>query len=98
MNLVATSNFRNTSPEVIDVTDPLHPNHIHKGARIQIGGDKLIDQLTAGQKRLVAELNAAGRIVDADKQKDDVKRIDAEVIAEKKQADAEKAAILKAIK
>ena len=95
MNLVATSDFRNPDPETIDLgADAKHKLHVHKGARFAIGGDLPIEKLSASQKKLVAELNAAGRIVD-EGQKEAVKAIDAEVAADAKKAAAEVAATAK---
>ena len=91
MNLVATSDFRNTNPDLIEVDGALHANHIHKGARLTIGGEAKIDKLTAAQKRVVAALNAAGRVVDEDEQPAKVKEIDAEIAADKASAERQKA-------
>ena len=83
MKLVATSDFRNPNVEKIDVGgDKIHDLHIHKGARFDIGGDLPFEKLSAADKKLVVELNAAGRIV-AEDQTEKVRQIDAEVKAEK---------------
>ena len=62
----------------------MNEKHVHKGARFTIGGDTPFEKLSAADKRLVGELNNAGRIVDADSQKDLVARIDKEVSDAKK--------------
>jgi hypothetical protein len=81
---VAASDFRNPDVEKIDVgADKIHDLHVHKGARFEIGGGLPFEKMTAADKRLVSELNAAGRIV-YDEQKELVARIDAEVEADKK--------------
>lgn len=83
MNLIATSDFRNPDLQLIEADSELiNPLHIHKGARFSIGESKPFDKLNAAQKRLIVELNAAGRIVE-DTQKELVARIDAEVKQEK---------------
>lgn len=88
MKLVATSDFRNTHTDKIDVgDDKIADSHVHKGARFSIGGDVPLEKLSGADKRLVAELNAAGRIVYAD-QTEKVKAIDAEVAAETKKVKA----------
>ena len=79
MKLVAASNFRNTVPAKIEIEGALHPLHVHKGARFTIGGDMPFEKLTASDRQLVAGLNIAGRIVDADSQPDKVRQIDREV-------------------
>lgn len=85
MKLVCASEFRNIAPDKIQVEDALHDLHVHKGARFDIGGAAPFDKLTAGDKKLVVELNAAGRIVSED-QTEAVKKIDAEVAQAKKAA------------
>lgn len=87
MKLVATSDFRNPDPETIDIgNDRVHDFHISKGARFQIGQpDQPFEKLTGPQKKLVVELNAAGRIVE-ESQKDKVAQIDKEVADEKRKA------------
>lgn len=93
MKLVAASDFRNTAN--LEIEDALHPAHVHKGARFTIGAELPVEKLNAGDKRLLAELNAAGRVVEASNTKA-VEQIDAEVKTEearlKKLAKAEKAA------
>lgn len=92
MKLIATSDFRNPDPEGIDVgNDKVHDLHIHKGARFAIGGDKPFEQLSARDKRIVTELNAAGRIVEVS-QKESVALIDSEVAADNKKEQKEKLA------
>ena len=86
MKLVCASDFRNIAPDKIQIEDALHELHVHKGARFEIGGAAPFDKLQASDKRLVVELNSAGRIVSED-QTEAVKKIDAEV------AQAEKAAL-----
>jgi len=92
MKLVAASDFRNTSPDRIEIDNHLHVQHVHKGARFTIGGDAPFDKLPAQDKKLVVELNSAGRIVE-ESQKEAVAKIDEEVkladtIAKKKAAAA----------
>jgi len=83
MKLVATSDFRNPDVNAIDVgSDKIADLHVHKGARFDIGGDLPFEKLNASQKKLVVELNAAGRIVE-ESQKEKVAAIDKEVAAEK---------------
>ena len=102
MNLVAATDFRNPRPvsqggsQGIEIENALHELHIHKGARFNIGGDLPLDKMSAADKRLVAELNAAGRIVDEDHQPELVKQIDEEVdraesLEAKKLAESKKA-------
>ncbi len=81
MKLVATSDFRNQAPDKISVAGALHPQHIHKGARFSIGDEKPLEKLTPEEKRLVVELNCAGRIVEPS-QVELVAKIDAEVATE----------------
>ena len=93
MKLVCASDFRNTTPDRIEIDDAVNAKHVHKGARFTIGGDAPLEKLSAADKRLVGELNNAGRIVD-ESQKDLVARIDEEVkqaatIEKKKLAAAE---------
>jgi hypothetical protein len=88
--LVATSNFRNTAPDKINVADKVNDLHVHKGARFSIGGDLPLEKLTADEKKLAVELNCAGRIVEVS-QVELVAKIDeevkmAEAIAKKKLA------------
>ena len=101
MKLIATSDFRNPDPENIDHANRIHELHIHKGARFQIGGDLPFEKLPASQKRLVTELNVAGRIIGED-QTEKAKAIDAEVAAEeaatKRRAEVEKPAAKKPAK
>lgn len=85
MKLVATSDFRNTDPDNIKVEDELHEKHVHKGARLTIGDELPLDKLSAAQKRIVAHLNAGGRVVE-ESQKEAVAEIDKEVAAEAKAA------------
>jgi hypothetical protein len=82
MKLVATSDFRNNNPDRIKLDDAQHDLHVHKGARLSIGDELPFEKLPAADKKLVVELNAAGRIV-AEDQTEKVKQIDAEVKAEK---------------
>ena len=92
MKLVATSDFRNPDVEAIDVgADKIADLHIHKGARFAIGNDLPFEKLNASQKKLVVELNAAGRIIE-ESQKEKVAAIDKEVAAEKAKATETKAA------
>lgn len=82
MKLVATSDFRNPNVEKIDVgANKIHDLHIHKGARFSIGGDLPFEKLSAADKKLVVELNVAGRIVE-ESQKEKAKQIDDEVKAD----------------
>lgn len=91
MKLVATSDFRNPDVETIDVgADKVHDLHISKGDRFEIGGELPFEKLSAEKKKLIVELNAAGRIVEAS-QTEKVKAIDAEVAAEKKKAASKEA-------
>ena len=90
MKLVCASDFRNIAPDKIIIEDALHELHVHKGARFEIGGETPFDKLQASDKRLVVELNSAGRIVSED-QTDAVKKIDAEVAQAKKAAEARQA-------
>ena len=83
MNLVATSNFRNNVQDTLMVEDALHETFVHKGARLSLGGNLPFEKLSAADKRIIAELNRAGRIVDVS-QTEQVKAIDAEVAAERK--------------
>ena len=78
MKLVATSDFKNTHPDKIEVDNALHPAHVHKGARFSIGGDLPIEKLAASDKMLVGQLNNSGRIV-YETQTEAVKKIDEEV-------------------
>jgi hypothetical protein len=81
MKFVSTSAFLNTAPEKIIVAGALHPRHVHKGARLSIGGDLPLEKLAPTEQRLVAELNIAGRIVE-ESQVETVAKIDAEVKAD----------------
>ena len=80
MKLVATSDFRNPAPDKISVAGALHPLHVHKGARFSIGGDVPFEKLVSDEKKLVVELNNAGRIVEPS-QIELVAKIDAEIAA-----------------
>lgn len=91
MKLVATSDFQNPRPATIDHADREHDLFIHKGARFSIGEDAPFEKLAPEDKKLVALLNSAGRIV-AEEDKDKVALIDKEVTAEKKKAAAAKPA------
>lgn len=87
MKLVAASDFRNPDVESIDVgADKIADLHIHKGARFEIGGELPFEKLNASQKKLVVELNAAGRIVE-ESQKEKVAAIDKEIAADKAKAE-----------
>ena len=95
MKLVATSSFRNTAPAKIIVADQIAPLHVHKGARLEIGGDAPFEKLTPDDKKLVTELNIAGRIVEAERT-EIVAKIDAEVVAAARSEELISAANLKA--
>lgn len=84
MKLIATSDFRNPQPGKITVAGAIHPQHIHKGARFQIGGDAPMDKLNPEDLRLVTLLNGAGRIVEPS-QLEQVAKVDAEIAAAKLQ-------------
>ena len=83
MKLIATSGFRNTAPEKIKVADKINDLHVHKGARFDIGGETPFEKLAPDEKRLVVELNIAGRIIEPS-QVELVAKIDAEVAAERR--------------
>lgn len=87
MHLVATSDFR--SSPLIKCEGALHPLHIDKGARFSIGDDKPLEKLSPAEQRFVAELNCAGRIVEAS-QVELVAKIDAEATAERAAASRRK--------
>ena len=89
MKLIATSDFRNPDPLILEAEDSLlHESHIHKGCRFSIGGNLPFEKLSASQKKLIVELNVAGRIIE-ESQKELAARIDAEVeLEEKKNAPA----------
>ena len=89
MNLVATSSFRNHAPDKIKVEGAIHPLHIHKGARFSVGGNAPLEKLNADEKRIVVELNIAGRIVE-ESQAALVAKIDAEVEQERISAERKK--------
>ena len=75
---MATSDFRNTNK--IKIEGALHPLHIHKGATFEL------DENDGPTAQLNGSLNAAGRIIDPDKQKDEAAKILAEVELEAKSA------------
>lgn len=81
MKLVAVSAFRNTNPGRIKVEGALHANHVHKGARLSIGGDLPLEKLSQEDRDLVVLLNIANRIVEPS-QTEAVAAIDAEAKAE----------------
>ena len=70
MNLVATSDFRNQWTDKIEIEDTPHELHIPKGSRFSIGGGLPFEKLSQVEKQIVTLLNSAGRILDADTQKD----------------------------
>ena len=87
MKLIATSDFRNTHK--FNIPGAADPMHVHKGAIFEV------DETDPAKAQVLAQLNGAGRIVDVDNQPAAVKKIQAEVEAEKKKAakiaaDAEK--------
>jgi len=75
MKVIATSNFRNTSPSLIKLTKPVHDDHVHKGAEFEI------DEKTGDGKQLLAQLNASGRLIRAD-DKESVERLNREIATE----------------
>ncbi len=85
MKLIALRDFRNPNPKLIKPTDAIHEDHIHKGARFEI------DENAKGNDELIAQLNAANAIGDADDEKT-CRAIDKEVALEKKKAAADAAA------
>lgn len=76
---MATSDFRNTNK--IKIEGALHPLHIHKGATFDL------DENDGATAQLIGALNAAGRIIDTDKQPEVAKTILAEVASEAKAAE-----------
>lgn len=84
MRLIASRPFRNTS-EIEVEKHAGHPMHIPKGAFINIGKGKTLQELKPAEKELVTLLNGAGCISDAEDEKS-VKAILAEVAEETKSA------------
>lgn len=96
---VVVSHFRLTGSDRALVTGPSnsHPDQIDKGTRISIGREGAsLDQLLKGNSvdkealRLIALLNSAGRLLDADLQKAEIQQIDTEVKHEKARAERNK--------
>ena len=79
LKVIATRNFRNTHPKSIVIEDPLHPDHVHKGAEFSLD--------SRADSDLIGLLNASGSIIDSEDEAS-VKRLQAEIAAEEK---AEKA-------
>lgn len=75
---MATSDFRNTHK--IKIEGATHALHIHKGATFEL------DENDPNGPQLIGSLNAAGRIIDPEKQPEIAKNILAEVEAEAKAA------------
>ena len=67
----------------IKLDKELHPNAIHKGAIFSIGDDKAFDSLPRDEKEIVALLVDSHCVGDAN-DTELVKRINAEVLAEKR--------------
>lgn len=83
MKFKATSDFRNTHK--FKVKDAAHPLQISKGDVFE--ADETDPQIAS----VLQQLNAAGRIIDVDNQKDAGLKIDAEVAAAKAKEASSKA-------
>jgi hypothetical protein len=75
MKLMATSDFRNTHK--LKIPGALHPLHVHKGAIFEV------DETDEKTSTYIRALNAAGRIIDPDKQPEAVEKILEEIEQEK---------------
>lgn len=70
MKFIAIRDFRNHDPKNIKVEGPvLHPNHIHKGAFIEISTAKELNDMSNAERETVAKLGAACCIADASNEK-----------------------------
>lgn len=84
MKFIVKSDFRKTPGiEVESGADPENPAHIPMGAIITIGKEGEIENLSGQEVKLVAQLNAANRIADANDPKA-VKWVNDQVAAERK--------------
>ena len=98
MRFIVQSAFRNSNElEVLNQdgtkADAVNEKHVHKGAFISIGVDRdgrdlPLEKMAEKDRRLIAELNLARRIVEASNT-EAVKVILAEVAAEKREAEAQ---------
>lgn len=92
MRLIAKRDFRNVG-NAIEIENPIHPDHIHKGATFVVGqsDDTPYEKLSRQDKEFVALLNAADCLADgADPAI--VAKVNAELARDKrKAAEAEKA-------
>jgi hypothetical protein len=50
----------------LEIEDPTHPDRVHKGAVVAIGGDRQFEELNEFQQRLVVGLRYLGYICDFD--------------------------------
>ncbi len=87
MKLIAIRDFSNNVPDKLDIKDALHDRHVHKGAIFTVGDELPFDKLTKPDQALVALLNYSKCVGDATN-KDVVARVQAEIAAEKKAAEA----------
>jgi len=82
MKLIAKRDFRNVG-RAIEISNPIHPDHIHKGAQFQIGKGDSYKSLTKAEQLFVAQLNAADCVGDGSDEKI-VAAVKAECVADKK--------------
>lgn len=89
MKFIAARDFANNNEDLrIEVKDAIHPRHVHKGARFDIGRGERVSDLKGSEKEFIVQLVSAGCIVQVDNDNPAslarVREIEAEVIADKK--------------
>lgn len=87
MKLIALKDFRNVPALSLEIKDALHPLHVHKGATFELGKGDTLKDCSKPDQELLAHLNLAGCIGDANDEAV-VKAVKAEVAADKKREEA----------
>ena len=97
MKLVAIKDFANVKPlgMIIDSKSDgfVHANHVHTGYRFAVGKSDIFEDLTVPEQEIVAQLvRSKSAIIENDKNKELIAKVDAGVKAQKKLDEAAKPA------
>jgi ABC-type branched-subunit amino acid transport system ATPase component len=89
MKLVAIKDFANVKPLGLTIPETadgfVHANHVHTGFRFTIGKSEVFDDLTVPEQVTVAQLiRSKSAIIENDKNKELIAKVDAQVKAQKK--------------
>jgi hypothetical protein len=86
MKLLATRSFANPKRQ-LQIENAQHPDHVHKGAIFDIGGDVPIKKMRREDAELIGRLSLAKCV--AEPSPENIAKVEAELAVERKRAERE---------